>query len=117
VRSTFLIARNLVSIKKTGLRRISLFGEDHIDAKLFSLVLNLLDQHVERDALEALIRLLYQLRSCLPPIVLPDDDLRHLVFDGIFHNQFADVVEIVLKPEVSLARCLRTYVLIVVTIE
>jgi hypothetical protein len=97
-----LIHRQRVVIQKRRLRGVRLLGQHNLDPDQCRFVLNLLNQSLEWNILEVLVGLLSESHPRLPSSILPDDDPANTTINAIIHNEFADMVEVVLHPTITL---------------
>ena len=99
----FLICRQRITVKKTGLRGICFFREHNLNTSNLCLVLDFLEQVPERDVLEVLFILPTHLDFLLPAIVLADNQSPNTVLETVLDDELACMVEVVFNAEVPLA--------------
>ncbi len=96
------ILRQRITIKETGFAGIRFLRENNVKSSQCCLVLNLLQESVERNILEVSPRPPVQfLHALLPAIILTNDDRANAMFDTMSHNELANMVEVVFQTEVA----------------
>jgi hypothetical protein len=97
---TTLISRKMITVKETGLTGVCFFREDNLKASENCFILDLLQQPPKRNVLEILVRFLAQVHPRLPPVIFAHDDLPDPMLQAELDQELANVVEVVLQPEV-----------------
>lgn len=98
--NTTLVDRQRITVKETCLTGVCFLREHNLKPSENCLVLDLLQQTPERDVLEVLVRLLAQVHARFPTVILANDNRANAVLEAMSDDELANVVEVVLQPEV-----------------
>src|SRR5690606_29018768 len=97
-----LVPWQWITVKETRLTGVCFLREHNLQTSENCFVLDLLQQPPEWNVLEVLVRPFAQVHPTLPPVVLAHNDFPNAVFQAVSDDELADVVKVVLQPEVPL---------------